>query len=165
MLDLIVANFDLLVLKMNRQDSEDSNFVVKSFTINKLPLIVAALASVALMPLNVLATLSQTMDRVDPVAPLREDFVHACALHGLLSVDNIELITGTKLPSHLPQRANKATLLQQYRANAQQVEVFLARLQDMDGNAATYADAIVDVCYTVIRLICSLTLYSRLSTI
>lgn len=146
MLDLIIADFDLLLLKLNRQDSEDSDFLVRSFTINRLPLIVAALSSLALMPLNMPVIISQTMNRVNPAAPLREEFLNACALHGLLAVDNIELITGTKLSTHLPQRAHKTNLLQQYRNNPQQAEALVARLQDMDGNAAAYAEAVVDVC-------------------
>jgi len=97
------------------------------------------------MPLNTAFCISQAMNRVNPATTNREELLQSCALHGLITVQNVEQIIGGKASSQPFSKAQKTLLLQQYRAGSQQPEALVARLGDLDGNVCAYAEALADV--------------------
>jgi len=93
--------------------------------------------------------LQQALGRVDTTVPQRTAFMTACAVHSLIAEDDIKRITGIRVPAHQAgAQAHQATLLQQYEANSQVIDKFVAALELLDGNASAYAETIVDVCTT-----------------
>jgi len=146
-IDLVLASFDLLVLQANRGDSDDHAFAARSFIVNKLPLLLLSISSVTILPLSMPMVLQQALGRVGTAVPQRTAFMTACAIHSLIAEDDIERITGIRVPAHQAgAQAHQAALLQQYKANPQVVDKFVAALELLDGNAAAYAETIVDVC-------------------
>lgn len=85
------------------------------------------------------------MSRVSPAATNREDFLQSCALHGLMTEQNVEQVVGGRPPVQSHSKAQKVVLLQQYQAGSQQPEALVARLGDLDGNVGAYAEALVEV--------------------
>jgi len=146
-IDMVLAGFDLLVLQANRGDAEDHAFAARSFIVNKLPLLLLSISSVAIIPPSMPLVLQQALGRVETTVPQRTAFVTACAIHNLIAEDDIERITAIRVSSHQAgAQAHQATLSQQYKANPQVVDKFVAALELLDGNAAAYAETIVDVC-------------------
>lgn len=145
-IDLVLASFDLLVLQANRGDSEDHAFVARSFVVNKLPLLLLSACSVAIVPLSMPLVLQQALGRVDHTVSQRTAFLTACTLHSLITEDDIERISGIRVPAHQAGApAHQAILLQQYKANPKVVDNFIAMLELLEGNAAAYAETIVEV--------------------
>lgn len=141
----MLASFDLILLKITQGETEDNLFLIRSFIINKLPLILQSLSSLSLMPLNIAFCISQAMSRVNPATTNREEFLQSCASHGLMTEQNVEQIVGGKASSQPLSKAQKTVLLQQCRAGSQQPEALVARLGDLDGNVSAYAEALADV--------------------
>jgi len=145
-IDVVLASFDLLVLQANRGDSEDHAFAARSFAVNKLPLLLSSASAVAIIPLGMPLVLQQALGRVESTAPQRTAFLTACALHSLITEEDMESITGIRASAHQAgPPALHTSLLQQYKSNPQVVEEFIVALESLDGNAAAYAETIVDV--------------------
>jgi mediator of RNA polymerase II transcription subunit 5 len=145
-IDLVLASFDLLVLQANRGDSEDHAYAARSFIVNKLPLLLSSVSLVAIVPLNVPLVVQEALGRVENTVPQRTAFLTASVLHHLITEDDVERITGIRVPAHHGLApASHANLLQQYKANSQMIDKFIAALESLDGNAAAYAETIVDV--------------------
>jgi signal-transduction protein with cAMP-binding, CBS, and nucleotidyltransferase domain len=97
-----------------------------------------------MIPIAMPMLISQALGRVPTETVERDTFLLACAVHGLITADNIEQFTGTK-PVYVPAKAHKSNLLQQIQAGTQKIEASVSRLLDMDGNVSAYTEAIVDV--------------------
>jgi mediator of RNA polymerase II transcription subunit 5 len=142
--DLVLASFDLYELHISRANSEDITFLTQSFIVNKLPLLLTSLSSVAISTDPMPVLISKALGRVPVNTPQRDAFLLACAVHGLITAENIEEFTGAK-PSHVPTKVHKASLAQKYQADTLRVEASISKLQDMDGNVSAHAEAIADV--------------------
>jgi len=145
-IDLVLASFDLLVLQANRGDSEDHTFATRSFIVNKLPLLLLSASSTGIVQLNMPLVLQQALGRGANTVPECTAFLAACSLHSLITDVDKEHITGIGVSA--PQAgtpAHHASLLQQYKANPQAIEKFIASLELLDGNAAAVAETIVNV--------------------
>ena len=97
------------------------------------------------MPLNAAYDIFQAMNRVKLSITNREEFLQSCVLHSLITEQNVDDILGEKSMTLPRSKAHKTELLQQYQAGSQQAAALIARLEDLDGNAAAYAESLSEV--------------------
>src|SRR5262245_40969513 len=100
--NLITASFDVLANAMYRSEPSQTMFCLKSFLVNKIPLLLTQLTS-PLYAMNPELCITQALSHVDPnafpafsqgfddimgnnnsLSDVRQDFLNACALHGLI---------------------------------------------------------------------------------
>ncbi len=164
-MDLITSTFGLLSVAINKGDTEDHVFLPRSFLVNKIPNLISILSTFTFVPMNFEFLISQALSRLDPNAfpsssqsfgnggngvmlwNSRQEFLSACALHGLISEEGIERLLGGNhiLTPSLGARYLKEDLLVQYMGNSQKFEQLVNGLQSMDGNVGTTADATMEV--------------------
>ncbi|TKA72955.1 hypothetical protein B0A55_07549 [Friedmanniomyces simplex] len=158
---LLHASFDLLINRvLSAQPAHDVK-IVRSFICNKLPLLLALLASfvgqVILETCIQSAFLSIVMDPVPPISAgslevtemlkrTRLEFLQACALHGILSESTIGSVL-QEPPMGLPKvpKYTKEGLLNQFTNNIGRLDGLSAELQGMQGNAGAVSLYIVDL--------------------
>jgi len=163
--DLITSTFSLLSVALNKGESEDHIFLPRSFLVNKIPNLMSILSTFTFVPLNFEFLISQALSRLDPNAfpsfpqsfgdggngavlwNSRQEFVSACALHGLISEEGIERLLGGNHMQTPPLggRYLKEDLLAQYMGNPQKFEQLVNGLQSMDGNVGATAEATMEV--------------------
>ncbi len=158
---LLHASFDVLTNRVLSARPAHEVKVVRSFTCNKLPLLLALLASfmgqVILETCIQSAFLSIVMDPIPPISAgslavtdmlkrTRLEFLQACILHGVVSESTIGLILQEPL-SGLPKvpKYTKENLLNQCTNNVGRLESLTAELQSMRGNAGAVSLCIVDL--------------------
>lgn len=162
-IDLIVASFDVLAAAMERHDSDDQMFTLKSFHTNKIPLLVSALSSSMFVPLTPEFCISQAMNHVDPTvfpapsygmmsnSPLqdvRQEFLFACVLQSLLPVESVEGLLGESPYEAAPtpeRRYSKDGLLQQISGDSDRISQLIKELENLDGNAAAIVGVVTEV--------------------
>ena len=165
-IDFLVASFDVLANAVLRRESRDSLFSLRSFLINKVPHVISMLSSSFFLPLTPEFCIEQALKFVDPnvfpsfassfnnmlgshstVGDVRQDFLLACALHGLILEDSIPRIYGEVPMSGLPAggRYFKDTLVAQCQNNPQRLEELVNETESMDGNAAAVAGAVTEL--------------------
>jgi mediator of RNA polymerase II transcription subunit 5 len=83
------------------------------------------------------------------LADVRQDFLNACALHGLIPANTVERLLG-EAPMQGPPSArhNKQDLLKQFKDNFDKVTVYVEELENLEGNAGTIVLAVTDVSGT-----------------
>ncbi|KAK0270069.1 hypothetical protein LTR35_014317 [Friedmanniomyces endolithicus] len=162
---LLHASFDVLTNRVLSARSAHEVKVVRSFTCNKLPLLLALLASfmgqVILETCIQSAFLSIVMDPIPPISAgslavtemlkrTRLEFLQACILHGVVSESTIGMIL-QESPSGLPKvpKYTKENLLNQCTNNVGRLESLTAELQSMRGNAGAVSLCIVDLIGTL----------------
>ncbi|OAA67035.1 RNA polymerase 2 mediator complex subunit [Niveomyces insectorum RCEF 264] len=163
-IDLILASFDVLANAVFRTEGQTSAHLLRSFLINKTPLLLASLAASPLYPFDSQYCISEALSRVDTNAfptmssmfddnqntnpftdSVRQDFCFACCLHGLIPEASIETLLGEMTYQSLPAggRHTKEQLLQQCLHNSEQMVALVGQLDNMDGNVGAVCQALV----------------------
>lgn len=148
---------------MERHESDEQMFTLKSFHTNKIPLLVSALSSSMFVPLTPEFCISQAMTHVDPTvfpapsygmmsnSPLqdvRQEFLFACVLQSLLPAESIEALLGESPYDSAPspdRRYTKDGLLQQVSSDSDRVSQLIKELENLDGNAGAIVGAVTEV--------------------
>lgn len=165
---LILASFDVLANAVFRYEGKKSGHLLKSYVVNKLPLILGnfAASSSPMYPFDAEYCISQALSQVDTnVFPtlsnmfdmtntstsfqdsVRQDFCFACQLHGLLSSSAIETLLGEITYQTLPDEGRyvKETLVQACLEDSERSQRLIGELDNMNGNVGAAAQAIVEV--------------------
>ncbi|KAF8418600.1 mediator complex subunit Med5-domain-containing protein [Tirmania nivea] len=164
--EFVIAAFDTLATAMNptHPASQSQIFLLRSFIINKVPLI---LTRIFLSQEDLNAALSQVLLRIDPAVlsgasgnpfggsvdmfslpqDIRQEFLFALALHGLVEEAAIQGILGELPMMTLPTsgRYNSEDLVSQCQLDPDRVERVLEELEGLDGNAGAVALAVVEI--------------------
>ncbi|TPX06916.1 uncharacterized protein E0L32_011140 [Thyridium curvatum] len=166
-IDLILASFDVLANAVFRNEGQKSAHLLRSYLINKLPLLLASLAASPLHPFNPEYCISEALSRIDTNAfptlsamfddtrnnsntftdSVRQDFCWACCLHGLVPESSIETLLGEMTYQTLPQggRYMKENLVQQCMADPEKIQSLIGELDNMDGNVGAVCQALAEV--------------------
>lgn len=159
--DLIAAAFDVLANAMYRSEPSQIMFSLKSFLVNKVPLLLTQLTS-SIYPMTSEICITTALSHVDPnafpafsqgfedimggnnsLSDVRQDFLNACLLHGLLPANAIERLLG-ETPMQGPPETKyvKKHLLSQCKDNFEKVNMFIDELENLDGNAGAIVAAV-----------------------
>jgi mediator of RNA polymerase II transcription subunit 5 len=156
---------------MTRHESSDALFSLKSFLVNKIPTLISLLSPSFFLPLTPEFCVEQALKFVDPatfpsfsssfnmlngdstIGDVRQDFLLACALHGLILESSIPRLYGEQPMSSLPAngRYYKENLILQCQTNPQKLEDLVNEIENMDGNAGAIVGTICDVCDIFLR--------------
>lgn len=162
--DLITAAFDILANAMYRSEPSQTMFCLKSFLINKIPVLLSQI-SPSIFPMTPEICITQALSHVDPnafpafsqgfddmmgnnnsLADVRQDFLNACALHGLISTTTVERLLGeTPMQGPPEMKYDKKMLLDQAKNNFDKISMFIDELENLDGNAGAIVGAITEV--------------------
>ena len=163
--DLITTVFDVLSNAITRTETTETINVFRSFLANKLPVLLGVYAPMILSPLSIETCITEAINRMGPSADpyssnsfdllsgsgmlseARQDFLFACALHGLIPERSIEKILGDVPMQSLPEsgKYHTASLVMQCKANPARIEVLIGELDNQDGNCGDIAHALVEV--------------------
>ena len=164
-IDLITAAFDVLSSAMYRNESGQTMFLLRSYLVNKLPILLTMFSTSILPPFTIQWCITEALGHVDPQAfpslsqmfgPLsgsgmlsdvRQEFLFACALHDLIAEDSIEHLLGEPPMQTLPAggRYSKEDLVSQCSITPERLEELVGELESLDGNAGAIAGAVVEV--------------------
>jgi mediator of RNA polymerase II transcription subunit 5 len=164
---LILASFDVLGNAIIRNEGQKTGHLLKSYVVNKVPLILGTLAasSSPVYPFDAEFCITQALQQVDiNVFPtlsglfdmhnnssfqdsVRQDFCFACQLHGLLSQTAIETLLGDITYQSLPDEGRyiKESLVQACREDLERAQKLIGELDEMNGNVGAASQAIVEV--------------------
>ncbi|KAK4103892.1 Med5-domain-containing protein [Parathielavia hyrcaniae] len=170
---LILASFDLLANAVFRNEGPKTGHLLKSFVVNKVPLILVSLVSMSSMyPFNAEMCITEALRQVDTnVFPtlsgmfemsntnssfhdsVRQDFCFACQLHGLLSPAATESLLGDITYQSLPDEGRyvKETLVQSCLQDVDRTLKLIGELDNMNGNVGAAAQAIIEVIGSLCR--------------
>lgn len=165
---LILASFDLLANAVFRNEGPKTGHLLKSFVVNKVPLILVSLTnSPTMYPFNSELCIKEALGQVDTnVFPtlsgmfemsntsssfhdsVRQDFCFSCQLHGLLSQTAIENLLGDITYQSLPDEGRyvKDNLVQACLLDVDRTQRLIGELDNMNGNVGAAAQAIIEVC-------------------
>ncbi|KAL5114291.1 mediator complex subunit [Pleosporales sp. CAS-2024a] len=162
--DLITAAFDVLANAMYRSESSQTMFCLKSFLINKIPALISQI-STSIFPMTPPeVSITQALSHVDPnafptfsqgfddmmgntnsLAEVRQDFLNACALHGLITTATVERLLGeTPMQGPPGTRYDKRHLLEQCKGNFDKISMYIDELENLDGNAGAIVGALTE---------------------
>ncbi|KAI8934400.1 mediator complex subunit [Plenodomus lindquistii] len=161
--DLITASFDILANAMYRSEPASSMFCLKSFLVNKVPILLSQL-STSIFPMTLEMCITQALSHVDPnafpafsqgfddmmgnnssLSDVRQDFLNACALHGLLPTAAVERLLGeTPMQGPPETKYDKRQLLDQCKSNFEKVGTYIDELDNLDGNAGAIVGAVTE---------------------
>ncbi|KAF4613413.1 hypothetical protein G7Y89_g15474 [Cudoniella acicularis] len=165
-IDLILASFDILADATSRSERPQATTLLRSFLINKIPLILATLTTSLFPPLTSEYCITEALSHVDTNAfptlsnmfdesstnnmfsdSVRQDFCFACCLHGLIVEASIETLLGDIPMQSLPGggRYAKEDLVQQCLTDPARAEGLIDELENMDGNVGAVSQAITEV--------------------
>ncbi|KAK4219452.1 putative mediator of RNA polymerase II transcription subunit 5 [Rhypophila decipiens] len=171
-IQLILASFDVLANTAYNHGGAKTGHLLKSYVVNKVPLILSSFASQSSMyPFDAEFCITQALSQVDTnVFPtlsnmfdlptsssildsVRQDFCFACQLHGLLSPRAIENLLGDITYQSLPDEGRyvKESLVQSCLEDAERTLKLIGELDNMNGNVGAAAQAIIDVIGTLCR--------------
>ncbi|KAB8698127.1 hypothetical protein FH972_026377 [Carpinus fangiana] len=149
-------------------------FMARCFTVNKLPLLLGTLISMSFADAEFIIT--QALGRLDAgqfhafdsqgfggsdmgggaktnnstlLSDTRQDFLFACALHGLIAEQSIERILGETPMQTLASggRKTKESLLAEWNSNGQKTDALMQGITAMDGNAGAHVAAVTQVYF------------------
>ncbi|TVY27259.1 Mediator of RNA polymerase II transcription subunit [Lachnellula hyalina] len=165
-IDLILASFDLLANATFRNERVQATTILRSFLINKIPLLLTSLSSSLFPPLTSEYCITEALSHVDTNAfptlsnmfdesstnnmfsdSVRQDFCFSCCLHGLIAESSIETLLGDIPMQSLPAggRYVKEDLVQQCLSDPERAEGLIDELEHMDGNVGAVSQAITEV--------------------
>ncbi|CAI6100418.1 unnamed protein product [Clonostachys chloroleuca] len=171
-IDLILAAFDVLANAVFRNSGKEDAQLLRSFLINKVPLLLCQLFAPGFATASAEVCITQALAQVDtslfPTASLmfdesrnnnnnpytesaREEFCAACVLHGLVEREHVERILGEMSLGYEPKKYSKDDLVRDYLSQTDKISGVVADLDKMDGNVGAVCQAIVEV----IRQLCS----------
>ncbi|KAK4223951.1 putative mediator of RNA polymerase II transcription subunit 5 [Podospora fimiseda] len=172
---LILASFDVLANAVFRNEGARDGHLLKSFVVNKIPLILVALASsssASMYPFNSELCITEALGQVDTnVFPtlsgmfdisnnsssfqdsVRQDFCFACQLHGLISQSATENLLGEITYQSLPDEGRyvREVLFRSCLVESERTQKLIAELDLMNGNVGAAAQAVVDVISNLCR--------------
>ncbi|KAK4147148.1 mediator of RNA polymerase II transcription subunit 5 [Dichotomopilus funicola] len=177
---LILASFDLLANAVFRNEGPKTGHLLKSYVVNKVPLILVSLARTANMyPFDPESCIKEALGQVDTnVFPtlsgmfemttnnahhnnanssfhdsVRQDFCFSCQLHGLLSQQAIESLLGDITYQSLPDEGRyvKESLVQACLQDVDRTQKLIGELDNMNGNVGAAAQAIIEVIGSLCR--------------
>ncbi|KAI9734977.1 MAG: mediator complex subunit [Cirrosporium novae-zelandiae] len=163
--DLITASFDVASNAMSLNESNQKMQLLRSYLVNKLPVLLTLINQSSFNTLPAESCLTQALGRLDPnafpsfsqtfgrsnsndiLADVRQDFLFACALHGLIPEQSIEQLLGEVPMSTLPTggRYVKENLVQQCVSHSEHIERLITELDRMEGNAGAIANALTEI--------------------
>lgn len=161
--DLITAAFDILANAMYRSEPASTMFYLKSFLVNKVPILLSQI-SASIFPMTPELCITQALSHVDPnafpafsqgfddlmgtnnsLSDVRQDFLNACTLHGLIPAGTVERLLGeTPMQGPPETKYDRKQLLDQCKNNFDKVSMFIDELDNLDGNAGAIVGAIAD---------------------
>ncbi|KAF9693489.1 hypothetical protein EKO04_008476 [Ascochyta lentis] len=161
--DLITASFDILANAMYRSEPSSTMFCLKSFLINKVPILLSQLSG-SIYPMTPEICITQALSHVDPnafpafsqgfddimggnnsLSDVRQDFLNACALHGHIATSTVERLLGEPPIQGPPAvKYEKKTLLDQCKNNFDRVNTYIDEMENLDGNAGAIVGAITE---------------------
>ncbi|KAI1076096.1 Med5-domain-containing protein [Whalleya microplaca] len=165
-IDLILASFDVLANVVFRNEGQKAGHLLRSYLINKLPLLLASLASSMFPPLTPQFCITEALSQVDTNAfptlsamfdeannnntftdSVRSDFCFACCLHGLIPESSIEGLLGEITYQSLPQagRYVKEQLVGECMGDPERIQRLIGELDNMDGNVGAVCQALTEV--------------------
>ncbi|TVY38043.1 Mediator of RNA polymerase II transcription subunit [Lachnellula subtilissima] len=165
-IDLILASFDILANATVRNERVQATTILRSFLINKIPLLLTTLSSSLFPPLTSEYCITEALSHVDTNAfptlsnmfdesstnnmfsdSVRQDFCFSCCLHGLIAESSIETLLGDIPMQSLPAggRYVKEDLVQQCLSDPERAEGLIDELEHMDGNVGAISQAITEV--------------------
>ncbi|KAE9961818.1 hypothetical protein EG328_001548 [Venturia inaequalis] len=168
-IDLTVAAFDILSSAVDRNESSQTLFALKSFLINKIPPLLSTLATSMFPPLTPQLCITQALQHVDlnifpsfgmgmltnsVLNEVRQEFIYGCILHGILPVDSVNQLLGETPfePPPTPESKYHRDVLSQQCANEPGKAVqLIGELEKLDGNAGAIVGAVTET----IRSACS----------
>lgn len=162
--DLVTASFDILANAMYRSEPMSTMFCLKSFLINKVPILLSQLSG-SIFPLTPEISITQALSHVDPnafpafsqsfddimggnnsLSDVRQDFLNACALHGHITTSTVERLLGeTPIQGPPATRYEKKALLDQCKNNFDKVNAYIDEMENLDGNAGAIVGAVTEV--------------------
>jgi mediator of RNA polymerase II transcription subunit 5 len=167
--DLVVASFDLLACAIVRKESDHIVFALKSFLINKVPVLLTTLSAsmfssdrievcigqaLAHVDLAVFPTPSNGMMANSPLQDVRQEFLFSCTLHSLLRAESVKgLLEEDPLesPPNPSSRYIKENLIEQCSNDSERIVQLVEELEKLDGNAGVISLTVTEV----IRNLCS----------
>lgn len=183
-IDLILASFDVLANAVFRNEGQQATHLLRSYLINKLPLLLATLATSMYPPLSAQFCITEALSQVDTNAfptlsamfddtnnnntftdSVRQDFCFACCLHELIPESSIEGLLGEITYQNLPQdgRYAKEKLVRECTSDPERIQRLIGELDNMDGNVGAVCQALAEVigrlCHNketmTLKLLCS----------
>ncbi|KYK56835.1 Mediator of RNA polymerase II transcription subunit 5 [Drechmeria coniospora] len=165
-IDLVLASFDLLANAVFRNEGKKDSLLLKSFLVNKVPLLLCQLCSPEFSTTSSEFCITEALNQVDtsifPTASLmfdesrsnnpytesvREEFCTACALHGLVPREHVERILGETSMSYEPslEKYSKDKLLRDCLSDPEKIQGLVKGLDKMDGNVGAMCQALVEL--------------------
>ncbi|KAI2623165.1 Med5-domain-containing protein [Hypoxylon sp. NC1633] len=165
-IDLILASFDVLANAVFRNEGQQATHLLRSYLINKLPLLLATLATSMYPPLSAQFCITEALNQVDTNAfptlsamfddthnnntftdSVRQDFCFACCLHGLIPESSIEGLLGEITYQTLPQagRYVKQNLVEECTGDPERTQRLIGELDNMDGNVGAVCQALAEM--------------------
>ncbi|KAF3811437.1 Mediator of RNA polymerase II transcription subunit 5 [Colletotrichum gloeosporioides] len=165
-IDLILASFDVLANAVSRNEGNSAAPLLRSFLMNKLPLLIENLSKHMYPPLTAEFCITEALGRVDTntfptlssmfdesrsnnpfTDSVREEFCWACCLHGLVRESSIEGLLGETPYQNLPAggRYVKDNLVAECLADPERMQALIGELDGKDGNAGAVCQALTEV--------------------
>lgn len=164
-IDLIVGAFDILAAAGERKESDLTIFALKSFLIDKVPILLMSIVSHMFPPERSEYCISQALTRVDATIfpspslgmmsdsafqDVRRQFLFACTLHSLLRSSSIEGLLGEQpilsQPPDPSTRYVKELLVEQASSDSDRMIQLIDELDKLNGNASAITWSIAEVC-------------------
>jgi mediator of RNA polymerase II transcription subunit 5 len=173
-IQLILASFDVVANAVFRNEGSKNGHLLKSFLVNKVPLILGSLAASSTLysfdarlcietalkqvDTNIFPTLSGMFDMSNTTTSfhdtIRQDFFYSCQLHEMVTDAEQERLLGEITYQSLPEegRLTKEMLVQQCIHDPERTQRLIAALDKMDGNVGASAQALMEVCFLLLYL-------------
>jgi mediator of RNA polymerase II transcription subunit 5 len=170
-----VAAFDVLSNAVFRSEPRQTVFLLRSFLVNKVPLLLTtalaapppSLAPVFAPPVPEFC-INRALSHVDShafpsfsamfdvatdsgmIPEVRQEFLFACCLHGLIPEASIEPLLGEIPMQELPPggKYTRELLIHQYASDPGWIDRLLGEIEGLDGNAGAVVGAIVEVRFS-----------------
>lgn len=177
-IELVLASFDVLSNATFRNETPQTQILLRSYLINKVPVLLTNLVASAFPPLSSEFCITEALSHVDTNAfptfssmfdessnggnifsdSVRQDFCFACCLHGLIPEDSIERLLGETPMQTLPDagRYVKEDLVRQCLTDPERSETLIEELERTDGNVGAASQALVEVGKMTLTLILKL---------
>ncbi|GJC93840.1 mediator complex subunit Med5 [Colletotrichum higginsianum] len=175
--DLILASFDVLANAASRNEGHQAAHLLRSFLMNKLPILIESLSKHMYGPVNAEYCITEALGRVDTTTfptlssmfdetrsnnpftdSVREEFCWACCLHGLVRESSIETLLGETPYQSLPAggRYLKENLVAECLADPERMQALIGELDNKDGNAGAVLGQLCRNKETMsLKLLCS----------
>jgi len=156
-------------------------FLIRSFIVNKLPPLLQSLATMSFMPLEFEFSVQQAFSRSSAssfqsfpsdftfgnqdavLAEARQQFVYACALHGLISQGSIVGLLNGQVLANVPIsiKLQKDILVAEHASDSRKLEFLISAMEKLDGNAGIVADSLIEVGCCIMRCFCANSIFHR----